>query len=179
MKLNEGDERRDFILLLENEEEPISLVSYFSLEESISAENYVLNMRKQIIYVGPVGYMLQEIYGTTKLYDSALMYGSEEPLYSSDDFEKEISCAVCLSAPKTTVILPCRHFCLCRSCAVVLQSQTKNCAICRKPFSSLMEISVTSETIQDLVVEIKGLKYLRLSLASRNTSVLNSENEVL
>jgi hypothetical protein len=69
MKLNEGDERRDFILLLENEgtflllflmdyikfysssEEPISLVSYFSLEESISAENYVLNMRKQIIYV--------------------------------------------------------------------------------------------------------------------------------
>ncbi|KAJ8786608.1 hypothetical protein J1605_006097 [Eschrichtius robustus] len=40
-------------------------------------------------------------------------------------------CVVCLSDLRDTLILPCRHLCLCNSCADTLRYQASNCPICR------------------------------------------------
>lgn len=49
---------------------------------------------------------------------------------------------VCMSEPMDTMVLPCRHLCLCNSCAEVLRYQASKCPICRAPFHSLLKISV-------------------------------------
>ncbi|TRZ03412.1 hypothetical protein DNTS_030920, partial [Danionella cerebrum] len=49
-------------------------------------------------------------------------------------------CVVCLSDLRDTLILPCRHLCLCNSCADTLRYQANNCPICRLPFRALLQI---------------------------------------
>lgn len=52
---------------------------------------------------------------------------------TSDDENSDNSneCVVCLSDLRDTLILPCRHLCLCNSCADTLRYQANNCPICR------------------------------------------------
>lgn len=49
-------------------------------------------------------------------------------------------CVVCMSDPRDTIILPCRHLCLCNGCAESLRYQANNCPICRVPFRALLQI---------------------------------------
>jgi len=44
----------------------------------------------------------------------------------------EADCSVCLTDPKNTVLLPCRHLCVCQTCMRHLDK----CPVCRAPFSS-------------------------------------------
>lgn len=59
-----------------------------------------------------------------------LRFGPPQP---SDDENSDNSneCVVCLSDLRDTLILPCRHLCLCNSCADTLRYQANNCPICR------------------------------------------------
>lgn len=54
-------------------------------------------------------------------------------LQPSDEENSDNSneCVVCLSDLRDTLILPCRHLCLCNSCADTLRYQASNCPICR------------------------------------------------
>ncbi|KAI3698898.1 hypothetical protein L2E82_42805 [Cichorium intybus] len=47
---------------------------------------------------------------------------------------------ICLSEPCDTIVLPCRHMCMCIGCAKVLRFQTNRCLICRRPVERLLEI---------------------------------------
>lgn len=49
-------------------------------------------------------------------------------------------CVICMSDTRDTLILPCRHLCLCNSCADSLRYQANNCPICRAPFRALLQI---------------------------------------
>jgi hypothetical protein len=49
-------------------------------------------------------------------------------------------CAICQDRPKTIVLLPCNHMCLCRQC--LDRKKWKECPICRKRVESNMEIYV-------------------------------------
>jgi hypothetical protein len=40
-------------------------------------------------------------------------------------------CVICLTDPRAVAMFPCRHFCLCMSCAEALPSQGNKCPICR------------------------------------------------
>lgn len=40
-------------------------------------------------------------------------------------------CVVCLSEERSAMVLPCRHMCLCRDCAVALKTRTNKCPVCR------------------------------------------------
>jgi hypothetical protein len=42
--------------------------------------------------------------------------------------EKEMTCVVCLNAPKTVCLLPCSHMCLCEACA---DRCSDSCPVCR------------------------------------------------
>ncbi|KAJ7547852.1 hypothetical protein O6H91_08G106800 [Diphasiastrum complanatum] len=94
--------------------------------------DYHVRVVKQIIWVDGVRYELQQIYGIA---NSA---GSSE--FDENDAGKE--CVICLSEPRDTTVLPCRHMCMCSECAKVLRFQTNRCPICRTPVERLLEIKV-------------------------------------
>ncbi|CAI8602629.1 unnamed protein product [Vicia faba] len=89
---------------------------------------------KQIMWVNGMRYELQEIYGIGTSVESDL---------DGNDPGKE--CVICLSEPRDTTVLPCRHMCMCSGCAKVLRFQTNRCPICRQPVERLLEIRVGPE----------------------------------
>ncbi|XP_067859884.1 E3 ubiquitin ligase RNF157 [Heptranchias perlo] len=90
---------------------------------------------KQKQVVDGVSYLLQEIYGIENKYNSQESKVTDEEL--SDN---SAECVVCLSDVRDTLILPCRHLCLCNACADTLRYQANNCPICRLPFRALLQI---------------------------------------
>uniref|UniRef100_A0A0E0JIZ9 RING-type E3 ubiquitin transferase n=1 Tax=Oryza punctata TaxID=4537 RepID=A0A0E0JIZ9_ORYPU len=116
-------------------EQSKSLVKYAIFVKKDNAE-YGVHVVQQILWVNGIRYVLQEIYGIGNAADKNA---------HEDDSRKE--CVVCLSEPRDTAILPCRHMCLCRDCAQVLRYQTNKCPICRQPVEGLREIEVDNKPI--------------------------------
>ncbi|KAJ4971944.1 hypothetical protein NE237_005043 [Protea cynaroides] len=96
---------------------------------------YHVRVVKQILWVNAIRYELQEIYG---------IGNSVESDFDGNDPGKE--CVICLSEPRDTTVLPCRHMCMCSGCAKVLRFQTNRCPICRQPVERLLEIKVSSRS---------------------------------
>jgi hypothetical protein len=42
-------------------------------------------------------------------------------------------CVICLTDPRSVVVYPCRHACMCYDCAQALPAQNNKCPICRRP----------------------------------------------
>lgn len=88
---------------------------------------FVLKPLKQKLVADGVVYLLQEIYGIeNKEHDLSDENGSE--------------CIICMSDIRDTVILPCRHLCICNGCAETLRYKLNNCPICRSPFRALLQL---------------------------------------
>lgn len=49
-------------------------------------------------------------------------------------------CSICLSEKVSTIILPCRHFCICMDCSKNLVENTNKCPICRQKIGQLVRI---------------------------------------
>ncbi|KAL6987410.1 putative E3 ubiquitin-protein ligase log2 [Sarracenia purpurea var. burkii] len=94
---------------------------------------YRVRVLKQILFVNGMRYELQEIYGIGNSVDGD---------FDGNDPGKE--CVICLSEPRDTTVLPCRHMCMCSGCAKVLRFQTNRCPICRQPVERLLEIKVNN-----------------------------------
>jgi E3 ubiquitin-protein ligase MGRN1 len=94
--------------------------------------DYRVRVVKQIIWVNGTRYELQEIYGIE----------NSGPSSGFDDSDTGKECVICLSEPRDTTVLPCRHMCMCSDCAKVLRHQTNRCPICRTPVERLLEIKV-------------------------------------
>ncbi|KAL8241301.1 hypothetical protein R6Q59_014656 [Mikania micrantha] len=101
---------------------------------------YHVRVAKQILWVNGMRYELQEIYGIGNSVDANANDAAE---FDGNDPGKE--CVICLSEPRDTTVLPCRHMCMCSGCAKVLRFQTNRCPICRQPVERLLEIKVSSE----------------------------------
>ncbi|XP_069762875.1 E3 ubiquitin-protein ligase MGRN1-like isoform X2 [Narcine bancroftii] len=84
--------------------------------------------------VDRVSYLLQEIYGIENKNNQETKAADDENSDNSNE------CVVCLSDLRDTLILPCRHLCLCSTCADTLRYQANNCPICRLPFRALLQI---------------------------------------
>lgn len=99
---------------------------------------------KQKIQVGATSYELQEIYGidgaTANMGDagtSAASGGGDEGT------ENARECVICMTEPRDTTVLPCRHMCMCSECAKVLRMQSEKCPICRTPIEQLLQIKIS------------------------------------
>ncbi|KAK9512171.1 hypothetical protein O3M35_000650 [Rhynocoris fuscipes] len=106
-----------------------------SVVERHSDGTYVLKALKQKLFVDGLCYLLQEIYGIENK--------NIENLKANSDVETEdngAECVICMCDVRDTLILPCRHLCLCNSCADSLRYQANNCPICRAPFRALLQI---------------------------------------
>mmetsp|Transcript_34533 Transcript_34533/g.63968 ORF Transcript_34533/g.63968 Transcript_34533/m.63968 type:complete len:145 (-) Transcript_34533:149-583(-) len=72
----------------------------------------------------------------------------DQLLHVQDIFGKEEDgeCLVCMTDPKDTILLPCRHMCLCRDC--LLKMVTAKCPICRTTIDQ--HISFTRTQMSDV-----------------------------
>lgn len=66
---------------------------------------------------------------------------------TSAEEEKELTiCIVCQDEPRSTVLLPCRHLCLCRRCAELLldciNRRKRKCPLCRKDIAKIMDVYI-------------------------------------
>ncbi|KAL9379039.1 hypothetical protein Peur_027521 [Populus x canadensis] len=95
--------------------------------------HFQVKVVKQILWIDGIRYELREIYGIANS-DSA----------GFDGIDSGTECVICMSEPKDTAILPCRHMCLCSGCAKELMSRSDTCPICRQPIQELMEIKVNN-----------------------------------
>lgn len=101
---------------------------------------YALRALKQKIFVDGLCYLLQEIYG---IENKAL----NKPALDDETDDNGSECVICMSDIRDTLILPCRHLCLCNSCADSLRYQANNCPICRAPFRALLQIRAVQKGV--------------------------------
>ncbi|XP_054898921.1 E3 ubiquitin ligase RNF157 isoform X4 [Poeciliopsis prolifica] len=107
--------------------------------------SYCVKPLKQKQVVDGVSYLLQEIYGIEN------KYNSQEPKVADDEIsDNSAECVVCLSDVRDTLILPCRHLCLCNACADTLRYQANCCPICRLPFRALLQIRAMRKKLSPL-----------------------------
>ncbi len=95
--------------------------------ETVYPENYVGKGRKNIQYTygcfqqdGPNNlrfkFLKQKLLYNNQIMDLNEIYGTDNrEAHLADDSQKE--CIVCYTATKDTVVLPCRHMCLCIDCS--------------------------------------------------------------
>eukprot|EP00798_Chlamydomonas_sp_ICE-L_P002790 gene2790-12665_t len=97
---------------------------------------WLLRVLKQKIWFKGSAYELQEIYGMEQ--------GHVGGAVGADGFDNldGCECVICMSAPRDTTALPCRHMCMCHDCAGALKLQTNKCPICREKIESLLHIKV-------------------------------------
>jgi len=100
--------------------------------------SWTLRVLKQTIQVGKKSFELQEIYGIEQNQNGA----AEQSTVNDLDDENGRECVICMTEPRDTTVLPCRHMCMCNKCAKVLRLQTNKCPICRCNVESLLQIKV-------------------------------------
>ncbi|XP_064462852.1 E3 ubiquitin-protein ligase MGRN1-like isoform X2 [Ornithodoros turicata] len=117
----EGDEPRQSHVLV-------------AVMEKNSDGTYALKPLKQKLFVDGLCYLLQEIYGIENKNITQGKTAEEEAE------EGGAECVICMCDGRDTLILPCRHLCLCSGCADSLRYQANNCPICRAPFRALLQV---------------------------------------
>lgn len=122
-------------------EEPRQSHLTIGVVEKQTDGQWALKAIKQKLFVDGLCYLLQEIYGI----ENKLVEGG----FCSEDDDVEdtgAECVVCMSDMRDTLILPCRHLCLCNTCADSLRYQANNCPICRAPFRALLQIRALAKS---------------------------------
>uniref|UniRef100_A0A1J3JJG2 RING-type E3 ubiquitin transferase n=1 Tax=Noccaea caerulescens TaxID=107243 RepID=A0A1J3JJG2_NOCCA len=124
-------------------EEPLvhKQVTQACLEKSNDGGSFKVKVVKQILWIEGARYELHELYG---IENSTAKGNAASGLEDAGGKE----CVICLTEPKDTAVLPCRHLCLCSDCAKELRFQTNKCPICRQPIGELLEIKVESNDEQ-------------------------------
>jgi len=116
----------------------------FAVVEKSTEPGYSLKPLKQKQMVDGLCYLLQEIYGIENK-------NSDRGKAPDDDIDDNGSeCVICMSDIRDTLILPCRHLCLCNCCADSLRYQANNCPICRAPFRALLQIRAMRKKLPGL-----------------------------
>eukprot|EP01120_Amphizonella_sp_Union-15-10_P002870 TRINITY_DN13162_c0_g1_i1.p1 TRINITY_DN13162_c0_g1~~TRINITY_DN13162_c0_g1_i1.p1 ORF type:complete len:205 (+),score=24.95 TRINITY_DN13162_c0_g1_i1:42-617(+) len=101
-----------------------SQTTFASISKS-SEDIYDIKTIKQKVEYRGVSYWLHDIYG-------------------SDEQQEDTSdCVICLTEPRSTIIIPCRHMCLCHQCAESLRDKSSKCPICRAPVRSLLKLEIS------------------------------------
>lgn len=98
------------------------------------SDGFILKALKQKLFVHGLCYLLQEIYGIENK-NSDIQKNIDD-----DNEDNGAECVICMCDLRDTLILPCRHLCLCNCCADSLRYQANNCPICRAPFRALLQI---------------------------------------
>lgn len=89
----------------------------------------LLKAEDQYIKLRNKNFSLLEIFG--KPLSSIRSTASSPTSYCSDGLSNR-ECIVCMSEVKDTIVLPCRHMCLCSECANTIRGRSDKCPLCRQ-----------------------------------------------
>lgn len=106
--------------------EPQCFLMYCTLYRNGAA--FGVRVLKSVVRLNGCAYLLHEIFGL-----------------STEKEDEANECVVCITDPRDTVVLPCRHMCLCSSCAKELRQRSNRCPMCRVPFQSLLQFRVSGK----------------------------------
>ena len=81
------------------------------------------------------------------------IFGLGDIATATADSRDAPDCVVCLSDPRDTAILPCRHMCVCKECAEELRKSSNKCPICRGPVTAFLQIEHGEEKVEAKVEE--------------------------
>ncbi|KAK4524694.1 hypothetical protein GAYE_SCF05G2597 [Galdieria yellowstonensis] len=98
----------------------------FSKKEDSTTE-YVVSVVQQYAQVGDSLYMLEDIYG----YESTML---------EESVEDPNLCVICMLNETDTLLLPCRHLCMCAECADRLRVRSNKCPVCRQTVEWMLQI---------------------------------------
>ncbi|ESO93403.1 hypothetical protein LOTGIDRAFT_93698, partial [Lottia gigantea] len=121
--------------IVEEEEHAGHAHMTFAVIDQNSEGGYTIKPLKQKQFVDGLCYLLQEIYG---IENKNVERSKVDPDDELEDSGAE--CVICMSDMRDTLILPCRHLCLCSGCAESLRYQASMCPICRVKFRALLQI---------------------------------------
>eukprot|EP00056_Hartaetosiga_gracilis_P005935 m.91006 g.91006 ORF g.91006 m.91006 type:complete len:499 (+) comp12321_c0_seq3:78-1574(+) len=125
-----------------------------------SGDSFGIQLIAQKLNIDGVTYLLREIYGLDKHETQPDDENDDDHKDDDSDLDDEGDCVVCLCNPIDSLVLPCRHMCLCSVCAGSLRDQSTNCPICRKPFYAILQIQAAVKATEDELraheVEMKG-----------------------
>ncbi|XP_033231298.1 E3 ubiquitin ligase Rnf157 [Belonocnema kinseyi] len=130
----------------EGSDDPKQSHTTIAVVEKHSDGSYVLKALKQKLFVDGLCYLLQEIYGIENKNTEDAKQGSDE-----DTEDNGSECVICMCDVRDTLILPCRHLCLCNGCADSLRYQANNCPICRAPFRALLQIKALQKASGSII----------------------------
>jgi len=127
--------------------------TFLKLDLTSESNQYHVKSVDQKVMIKNNLYRLQEIYGFTDVNDA-------ENQVVTNEVNSSIECVICLSEPRNTVVLPCRHLCVCQDCADILCNQsrqdqrssymsTPRCPICRQIFHSFLRINMDYFNLED------------------------------
>lgn len=100
---------------------------------TINREPYKLVIYRQKIQLGNRIFEMKEIYGIEKL--------KEIDVDPVNNYLSGRECVICLSAERNTVVLPCRHMCLCNMCTHIVRRHNTKCPICRQTVIGFLQMS--------------------------------------
>ena len=81
----------------------------------------------------------------TSLLVGGVVFNALQCVFGRDESDTP-DCVVCLCEPKSTVLLPCRHFVVCNSCYYRLD----RCPICRSEITSYMQFYEEENEVEDV-----------------------------
>ncbi|XP_019849223.1 PREDICTED: E3 ubiquitin-protein ligase MGRN1-like [Amphimedon queenslandica] len=129
-----------------------SLLTLCKLDRSASnPDSFTIKVLKQKVLIDSMEYLLHDIFGLENkaVPKNAEDEDSDDDDSDDDDIEFGAECVICYTDVRDTILLPCRHFCICSSCAGDLRYQASNCPICRSPFQALLQIQALQELPPD------------------------------
>lgn len=85
-------------------------------------------------------------------------------------------CVIWFTNDKDTVVLPCRHMCLCMECSQIVRRQSNNCPICRTKVSTFIQIK-DDHNMKEVVKEDEPLKQLKKDLKNESHSKAAEDDE--
>ena len=77
-------------------------------------------------------------------------------IFGLEDWDTEM-CVACMEEPRDTILLPCRHLCVCSECFDLL-TPLDRCPVCRTAFASYLRFSTSESTtvVQDARARAAG-----------------------
>ncbi|KAL7701089.1 Zinc finger C3HC4 type (RING finger)/Ring finger domain containing protein [Lotmaria passim] len=96
----------------------------------------------QIVTAGGNAYAVENLYGADNEGASpAAGNGSGAVMIGSTiEDDEDGLCVICLTNPKDTAVMPCRHMCMCKDCGEQLLKHKPVCPVCRAPISTLLHM---------------------------------------
>jgi E3 ubiquitin-protein ligase MGRN1 len=84
----------------------------------------------------------QKLLVVDKIYQLYDIYGTESNVRSSNEGSCK-ECVICFTNMRDTLVIPCRHLCLCSECSYKMREQrTKNCPLCRTSKPVIRHITI-------------------------------------